>query len=107
MELIDLRFSDEEFTTIEDLAACNYSPEKIALNLQVDKRAFLTKWAQKDSAIRQAYERGKMASEFTIINKQNELAKSGNITAAQVFLKEAERNDVNNIRNQVLFGDDY
>jgi hypothetical protein len=104
MNLLDLKFSEEEFTSIEDLAGCNYSPEKIALYLQVDKKAFMQLWYDKESTVRVAYERGKLVSEFNINNKQKELANTGNITAAQIFLKEAERTEVNNIRNQCLFG---
>jgi hypothetical protein len=107
MQLLDLKFSEEEFTSIEDLAGCNYSPEKIALYLQVDKQAFMQLWYDKESTVRVAYERGKLVSEFNINNKQKELANAGNITAAQIFLKEAEKNEVNNIRNRILFGDDY
>jgi hypothetical protein len=107
MNLLENRFSDEELTSIEDLAACNYSPEKIALYLDVDKKAFLQTWYNKESLVRQAYERGKLVAEFSINLKQKELAVSGNITAAQIFLKESEKNEVNNIRNRILFGDDY
>jgi hypothetical protein len=107
MNYLDLKFSEEEFTSIEDLAACNYSPEKIALYLQVDKQAFMRLWYDIESNVRVAYEKGKLVSEFKINNKQKELAEAGNITAAQIFLKEAEKNEVNNIRNRILFGDDY
>lgn len=107
MELLDLKFSEEEFTAIHDLAANNYAPEKIALYLDVDKKAFLQLWQNKESTVRQAYERGKLVTEFKINNKQKELAESGNITAAQIFLKEADKNEVKNIRNRILFGDDY
>ncbi|WP_413998713.1 hypothetical protein ACMDB5_13130 [Flavobacterium sp. W1B] len=107
MKHLDLKFSEEEMTSIHDLAGCNYSPEKIALNLEIDKKAFMQLWYDKESEVRMAYERGKLISEFNINNKQKELAEAGNITAAQIFLKEAEKNEVNNIRNRILFGDDY
>lgn len=107
MNLLENRFSDEELTSIEDLAGCNYSPEKIALYLEVDKKGFLETWNNKESFVRKAYERGKLVAEFHINNKQKELAVAGNITAAQIFLKESEKNEVNNIRNRILFGDDY
>lgn len=94
-------------TAVHDLAGCNYSPEKIALYLDVDKKAFLQLWNQTESEVRLAYERGKLVAEFNINNKQKELAEKGNITAAQIFLKESEKNEVNNIRNRILFGDDY
>jgi ssDNA-specific exonuclease RecJ len=104
---LELKFSEEELTAIHDLAGNNYSPEKIALYLDVDKKAFLQTWQNKDSLVRQHYDRGQLVAEFNINNKQKELAEKGNITAAQIFLKESERNEVNNIRNRILFGDDY
>lgn len=107
MHLLDNRFSDEELTSIEDLAACNYSPEKIALYLDVDKKGFLETWNNKESYVRKSYDRGKLVAEFSINQKQKELAVAGNITAAQIFLKESDKNEVNNIRNRILFGDDY
>jgi len=107
MNYLELKFSEEEMTAVHDLAGCNYSPEKIALYLDVDKKAFLQLWANKESEVRLAYERGKLIAEFNINNKQKELAEKGNITAAQIFLKESEKNEVNNIRNRILFGDDY
>ena len=94
-------------TAVHDLAGCNYSPEKIALYLDVDKKAFLQLWSNSESEVRLAYERGKLVSEFNINNKQKELAEKGNITAAQIFLKESKENEINTIRNRILFGDDY
>lgn len=106
MKTLGLIFSDEEYTAIHDLAGCNYSPEKIAVYLEVDKKAFMQLWFDGETEVRKHYERGKLVAEFNINNKQKELAEKGNITAAQIFLKEAERNEVNNIRNRILFGDD-
>jgi hypothetical protein len=106
MKLLDLKFSEEEMTAIHDLAGCNYSPEKIALYLDVDKKAFLQLWYQKESEVRQAYDRGELIAAFNINNKQKELAESGNITAAQIFLAEAEKTKIETIRNQILFGHD-
>lgn len=107
MNLLELKFSDEQLTTIEDLSGCNYSPEKIALYMDVDKGSFMRLWYTKTSEVRQSYDRGQLVAEYLVNSKQKELATSGNITAAQIFLKEAEKNEVNNIRNRILFGDDY
>ena len=106
MKLLPLRLSDEQITAVEDLAAVNYSPEKIALYLDVSKEAFLSYYYDPLSDIRQAYDKGQLQAEFMINQKQLELAKSGNITAAQIFLKESERVRVDNIRKQVLFGNE-
>ena len=106
MNYLELKFSEEEYTSIHDLAGCNYSPEKIALYLDVDKKAFLELWYQKESAVRMAYERGKLVSDFNISNKQKELAEAGNITAAQIFIGLREVTEVERIRDQILYGHD-
>ena len=107
MQRLELKFSEQEYTHIHNLAGCNYSPEKIALYLDVDKKAFLELWYQKESLVRQAYERGKLVSDFNISNKQKELAEAGNITAAQIFIGLRKDTEVETIRNRILFGDDY
>lgn len=106
MTLLENRFSDEELTSIHDLAGCNYSPEKIALYLDVDKKAFLQTWYNKESLVRQHYERGKLVADFNISNKQKELAEKGNITAAQIFISLREATEIERIRDQILYGHD-
>jgi hypothetical protein len=106
MNLLENRFSDEELKTISEMAACNYSPEKIALNLDVDKKSFLHTWYNKESYVRLAYERGKLEADFSISNKQRELAVAGNITAAQIFIGLREATEVERIRDQILYGHD-
>lgn len=106
MNYLELKFSEEEYTSIHDLAGCNYSPEKIAIYLDVDKKAFLQLWYQKESMVRQAYERGKLVADFNISNKQKELAEAGNITAAQIFIGMREVTEVERIRDQILYGHD-
>lgn len=107
MKVLELKFSEEEYTHIHNLAGCNYSPEKIALYLDVDKKAFLELWYQKGSLVRDAYDRGKLVSDFNISNKQKELGEAGNITAAQIFIGLRKDTEVETIRNRILFGDDY
>lgn len=103
----ELRFSDDELTAIEDLAGCNYSPERVALYLSVDRREFMKIWYDASSLVREAYDRGKLQAEFDVNREQKLLAQKGNITAAQIFLKESKELEVNNIRNKILFGSDY
>lgn len=107
MKLKPLILSDEQLEDVENLAAVNYSPEKIALYLDLDKKAFLQHYYNHLSEVRMAYDKGQLQAEYLVNLKQLELAKSGNITAAQIFLKEAEKNKVQNILKQILFGDEY
>ena len=102
-----LIITDDEMTIIEELSGCNYSPEKIALYLDADKTEFLKLWRTKDSLVRVAYDRGKLVSSFEVNKKQKENAQSGNITAAQIFLKESKEEEAKNILNNVLYGSEY
>lgn len=102
-ELITL--DDDKLEQIEQLSGHNYSPEKIALYLDVDKELFMKLWYDKQSKVRYAFDKGQLVSEFNVMNKQKQLAESGNITAAQIFLKEKETQKIENIRNHVLFGE--
>lgn len=106
MTSLPLKFSEEEFTKIMDLAACNFAPERIAVQLGVDKKDFLKLFFDKTSEVREAYDAGKDKATFNVINAQRDLAEKGNITAAQIFLKESKELEVIIIRNQCLFGDD-
>ena len=105
-EIEILKFSEEEYTSIQDLAACNYSPEKIAVYLQVDKNLFLNLWYDKDSHVRKTYELGKLVADFEISNAQKDLAKKGNITSTQIFINLRKDTEIEAIRNQILFGHD-
>ena len=100
-----LKLSDEELEAVEKLSAANYSPDKIALYLDQDKNTFLAEWNNPQSQLRISYNKGQLVTEFNVIEKQRELAESGNITAAQIFLKEREKIKTDNIRNQCLFGE--
>lgn len=103
----EIRLTDEELTTIEDLAACNYSPAEIALYLDQPKKEFIAEWNKRESVVRLAYDRGKLVAKFQVNQKQQENAKSGNITAAQIFLKESKEEEAKNVLHKILFGDDY
>jgi len=100
-----LKLSDEQLDDVQNLAAANYAPEKIALYLDVNKTEFMQAWCNPDGEIRIYYNRGQLMSEFKINDKQRELAESGNITAAQIFLKEAEKTKLENLRNQFFFNE--
>lgn len=103
-KLLPEHISEEDFATIQNMSACNFSPGEIALQIGISKKYFLSEFNNKDSDVRQNYDAGKLSSTLAIMSKQKELAESGNITAAQIFLKESERIEIENIRNRLLFG---
>ncbi len=99
--------TEEEEKIIMNMAACNFTPSAIAKALGYDHGYFLEKWKDKTSLLRDAYESGKLLADFNVINKQRELAESGNITAAQICLKETRERDIVNIRDKILKDDAY
>lgn len=105
-KLISLDFSPEDLQTIQDMAACNFSPSQIALQLGVKRQTFLSIYNDKESEVREAYEAGVLGTTLAIMTKQKELAESGNITATQIFLKEKDRIEFENIKRKTFFGDD-
>ncbi|MFB9055064.1 hypothetical protein ACFFVB_18430 [Formosa undariae] len=99
-----VRLSQEELEQIEDLAACNYLPEKIALYLDVDEVAFMRDWFNPDSLIRTHFNKGVLQAQFEIHQKQLEGAKSGNITSAQIYLNLSELQRTENLKKKIFYG---
>ena len=106
MKLLPIHISDENLETVFNMAACNYAPSDIALQLNVDKKSFLVLFNNKESDVRQSYDAEKLSTTFAIMSKQKELAEGGNITAAQIFLKESEKIEFENLKKLVYFGED-
>lgn len=97
-----LKLSQEEFETIENLAATNYAPADIAIYLDVDIKLFLEQFYNTTSKVRHHYNRGRLVSDFEKDNKMLENAKSGNITAYQESNKSAEKRAFENHKNRIL-----
>ena len=97
--------TEEETKTIMDMAACSFTTTSIAKALGYSHKDFFKEWLNKRSAVREAYDAGKLLADFQVINKQRELAESGNITAAQIFLKETKEREIANIRDKILKDD--
>lgn len=106
MNQLPIHISDEDLETVFNMAACNYAPSDIALQLNVDRKSFLVLFNDKESDVRQSYDAGKLSTTFAIMSKQKELAEGGNITAAQIFLKESEKIEFENLKKLVYFGED-
>lgn len=104
MKNFNMRLSQEELEEIEVMAACNYSPEKIAMKLDVDKAEFMKAWYNKESLVRYHYDRGQLVADFEINQKQLDNAKSGNITAAQIYYKNAKAQKVENLKKKIFYG---
>ncbi len=89
---------------IARMAACGFTNSEMALQLGYNKLEFKIEAETVNSKIWTAIQAGKLQSEFLLIDKQRQLAESGNITAAQTFLKIKEAKDILAIKNRIWFG---
>lgn len=104
MIIQDVRLSQEEFEQIEDLAACNYSPEQIAKYLDIPKEDFLHAYHKPKHLVRIHYDRGQLVADAEINMKALETAKAGNLTAMQIYQKNREMVTLENLKRKILFG---
>ena len=100
----EVRLSQEEFEQIEDLAACNYRPQQIAKYLDIDKADFMAAWMNPRHPVRFHYDRGQLIADADVNQKALEHAKSGNLTAMQIYQKNRATVKLENLKNQLLFG---
>ncbi len=89
---------------IARMAACGFTNREMALQLGYEYGEFKMAAETKDSDIWTAIQAGKLQSEFLVTDKQRQLAESGNITAAQTFLKIKEAKEILAIKNRIWFG---
>ena len=71
--------SEEDLATIQNMAACNYGPSEIALQLGVKKKSFLALFHEQESEVRQAYDSGKLSTTFLPLD----ISRAKNITYPQ------------------------
>ena len=106
MIYLELKFSEEELAQIGALSGAGYSPEKIAMYLDVDKKKFLKEWKNKDTIVRYHYDRGLLLDSAAITMKLAENAKGGNITAIQQLDKIQRAQRVENLKKKYLYGEE-
>ncbi len=102
LAVIELKLSQEQYETIEDLAACNYSPKQIAIYLDCDETEFLRQYHKPESLVCFHYNKGILTASFEVDNKLLENAKTGNITAAQEHKKAQDKRLFNNHKMRIL-----
>tara|TARA_R110001606_G_scaffold17436_2_gene67712 strand:- start:43 stop:372 length:330 start_codon:yes stop_codon:yes gene_type:complete len=100
--IVPLKLSQEEYETIEDLAACNYAPRDIATYLSCDINEFMLQYYKPDSLVRFHYNRGVLTAQAEIDSKVLENAKAGNITATQEHKKAQENRLFENHKMRIL-----
>lgn len=104
MKGLQMHFTEEEYNVIEHLAACNYTPQRIATMLEVNRKAFAELCFDQSTEVYRRYQKGILQSEFEINQKLLENARKGNITATQQFIKNRNQVKVDNLREKYFGG---
>lgn len=98
-----LHLEEDQLQIIEQMAACNYTAESIAIYLSLDVDTFLVEFANQDSEVYRRYHKGQLQSNFEINNKLREGAIAGNLTQTQQFEKHKKQINIENLKNK-FFG---
>lgn len=105
-QVVPIKLCEEEYADIEKLAGTGYTPEEIAMYLSVDPIEFKRQLAKEESTVRFHYNKGILTTNYEISEKLLENAKSGNITAVEIFQKRQEAVFVHNIKRK-FFNNGY
>jgi len=89
---------------IEELAGLNYTPEEIAMYLDIPEKEFVGLYNDKGSYVRYHYERGILIARAEVDMQTLESAKSGNITASQRLDKVQQRKQFELLKKQMIDG---
>lgn len=98
----DFELTEEQYETIQTLAACNFSITQIAVYLCINKDKLQQAYEDPLSRVRHHYDKGILISEFEINNELVKNARGGNITASQVFDKNRRKRLFENHRDRIL-----
>ncbi|NQY31158.1 MAG: hypothetical protein HRT69_17040 [Flavobacteriaceae bacterium] len=96
--------TDRLHEQIVELAKLNFAPSDIAIKLGFNKHAFVALWKDKDSDLYESYYKGKL--DFKKLHQEAvlEAIDEGNITAVQIYDKEAEAQAFEDIKKE-FFGE--
>ncbi len=98
-----MQLSPEQYNDIEQLAAINYSISQISMYLDIDYNQFHQAFNEPDSPIRYHYDRGKLITQAEIDKANLKRAKDGNMTSIQQWKKDANFQNLENLKKQVFY----
>ncbi len=102
----DLKLTDEEFETIQQLSGLNYTKSQIAMYMDIPLNEFVRAINLPNSKIEFYMTKGKLESDFLINQKLQANAESGNITAVQELNKMKTAISIEQIKSRLLYGED-
>src|SRR5690625_70739 len=95
-----LHLEEDQLQIIEQMAACNYTAESIAIYLSLDVDTFLVEFANQDSEVYRRYHKGQLQTDFEINNLLRTGALQGNVTQNQLFDKHKRQINIDNLKNK-------
>ena len=100
-----ISLTQENLEQIRELAAGQFSPGMIARYFSIPKGKFIKAWRDETSPVRKYYDVGELQSKLAVNQKLAKNAEAGNITAAQILQKTEREKHVENLKEQMLYGD--
>lgn len=97
-----MQLDDQQILDIENLSGCNYSPEQIAMYIDVDVDEFVREWHDENSQIRYRYERGKLLVLAESDMQLADSARKGNVTSYQVYRRSSLDRKFENLKKKIL-----
>lgn len=103
----------EQFKTIEQLGGLHYSPEKVAMYLEIDRHEFISEFNTIDSDpqyrsgnVRYHYDRGLLLAQTEVDKANLKRARDGNLTSVAQFKKDVTIQNFENAKRRHLYQDD-
>ena len=103
----------EQLKTIEQLGGLHYSPEKIAMYLELDRKEFLSEFhtvendpEYKSGNIRYHYDRGLLLAQTEVDKANLKRARDGNLTSVAQFKKDVTIQNFENAKRRILYQDE-
>lgn len=101
-----LKFSQEEYETIEDLASVGYNDVKIALYFDIPYKEFKKEFDDKNGLIWRHFTIGLIKTDADVGIGLANNAKSGNITAVQQLERIRKKQKVEIVKQQIYFSNE-
>lgn len=101
-----LRLSEEQYESIEKLAALNYTLDQMAMFLEEDPAAFRQAYDAENSLVKFHVTKGKLETEFKIGTKITTDAEAGSMMAVALYRDAVKKNNVEDIKRRILYHED-
>jgi len=98
-----MEFNEEDLTTIQKLAGCNYTVRQVAIYFGIDVVELFYEYQNTDSLFYTTFQRGRLIAEADVNMKLLDDAKGGNLTASAQYKKAMKATQLAILKDE-LFG---